>query len=80
MIESAEQSEGVRRRRQRQESRGGPAECADDGQGEEISSPSEVAAHVGLAAQQTNAYGGKRAGEKEREEQQRDSRQLAFER
>jgi hypothetical protein len=70
----------VRRRGKRQKGRGGPAERADNGQGEKISSPSEVAADVGLAAQQTNAYGGKRAGEKEREEQQRDPRQLALER
>ena len=70
----------MRGRGERQQGRSGPAERAHDGQREKIAGPSEVASHICFATKQANSYGGKSAGQKQREQQERDARELPSQR
>jgi len=66
--------------RERQQSGSRPAKCAYNRECEKIAGPSEIAAYVRIATEEANADGSERSRQKEREQQERDSRQLASER
>ncbi len=77
MVQSAEQAECVRGRRERKHCGGRPSERVGKREGEEIPDPAESASNVGATAEKSDTFGGERAGKEQREQQQHDARELA---
>jgi hypothetical protein len=54
-----------------------PSERIGKREGEEVPCPAEGAPDVGATAEKSDAFGRQRSGKEQREEQQRDARELA---
>lgn len=67
----------MRGRCERKHCGGRPPEGVGKRESEEIPDPSESASDVGATAEKSDAFGGQRAGEEQREEQEPDARELA---